>query len=282
MSRVDLAMIDERYRILELLGSGSMGTVYRVVDQRTGDEVALKRVSPAASIGLPHTQEEVEEDRRALKREFQLLASLYHPHIIGVYECGFDENQQPFYTMDYLEGETILVYGQDQPLAVKLNLLAQMFDALAYLHEQDVLQHDLKPENILVADGQVKLTDFGLAACELHLSPAVTNLQGTAAYMAPEMLKGEHSSKASDIYAGGVIAYELLAGRHPFNVKNMNRLILSVLHDEPDLAILPENEDLRALVGALLAHEPGERIQNADAVVEALMNIKRKGQEKEN
>jgi serine/threonine protein kinase len=199
-----------------------------------------------------------------------------------VYDCGFDENDQPFYTMDYLEGETILVYCEDQPLAVKLDLLGQMFAALAYLHEQDILQRDLKPDNILVCDGQVKLTDFGLAACELHLSPAVTNLQGTAAYMAPELLKGEHASKAGDIYAGGVIAYELLAGKHPFDVNNMNRLILSVLYDEVDLATLPENEALRDLIGRLLAREAEGRPESAADVAAALANVKLKTERIEN
>lgn len=266
-------MINERYQILELIGSGSMGTVYRVNDRQTGAVLALKRVVPITIGGLPISHKEAEKDRLALKREFQVLASLNHPHVIRVFDCGFDENSQPFYTMEYLQGKSILAYTQEQPLPVKLDLLRQMFTALAYIHERDILQRDLKPDNVLVIEGQVKLADFGLAACQAFVSPAVTNLQGTAAYMSPELLKGELPTKAADLYAGGVIAYELLAGRHPFDVHNMNRLILGVLHEDPDLTRLPEEEDLRALVGALLARKPEDRPQSAREVVAAWEQI---------
>jgi serine/threonine protein kinase len=266
-------MINERYQILELIGSGSMGTVYRVNDRRTGTVLALKRVVPITVGGLPISHEEAEEDRLALKSEFQVLASLNHPHIIRVFECGFDENAQPFYTMEYLQGESILAYGQEQPLPVKLDLLQQLFAALAYLHQRDILQRDLKPDNVLVVQGQVKLADFGLAACQAYVSPAATNLQGTAAYMSPELLKGELPTRAADLYAGGVIAYELLAGRHPFDVRNMNRLILGILHEDPDLSRLPEDGELRALVGALCAREPEQRPLKASDVVEAWLKI---------
>lgn len=253
-----------------------MGTVYRVNDRQTGAMVALKRVVPITTGGLPISHEEAEEDRLALKREFQVLALLHHPHIIRVFDCGFDENAQPFYTMEYLQGESILVYGQDRPLTVQLDLLQQLFTALDYIHERDILQRDLKPGNVLVVDGQVKLTDFGLAACQAFVSPAVTNLQGTAAYMSPELLKGEPPTKAADLYAGGVIAYELLAGHHPYDVHNMNRLILSVLHEDPDLAQLPGDRDLQALVGKLIAREPEERLRSAADVVAALQQIRQR------
>lgn len=265
-------MIAGRYQILELIGSGSMGTVYRVQDQQTGAVLALKRVVPVTSGGLPISHEEAEQDRLALKREFQVLASLDHPHIIRVFDCGFDEFSQPYYTMEYLQGDSITAYAQASPLLVKLDLLQQLFSALSYIHRRDILQRDLKPDHVIVIKGQVKIADFGLAAYEAFVSPAATNLQGTAAYMSPELLKGEPPSKSSDLYAAGVIAYELLAGHHPFDTRNMNRLILGILHDDPDLSALPENEQLRTLVGALLAREAADRWQSADQAIDALQS----------
>lgn len=268
-----LNIIIDRYQPLELLGSGSMGTVYRVRDVQQDQIKALKRVMPAPGSLLAAMQNDIEGEREALKREFAMLAALDHPYIVRVFDCGFDRGGRPFYTMEYLHGQTVTAYGQDQPQAVKLDLLLQLFKALAYLHERDILQRDLKPSNILVTDGQLKLTDFGLAACEAHYSPAVTTLQGTPAYLAPELLMGEPPTKAADLYAAGMIAYELLAGRHPFDVRNMNRLILSILHEEADLAVVPGPQPLRALVGALLARDPAERPKGADQVVRKLANI---------
>lgn len=267
-------IINERYQLLELLGSGSMGTVYRVHDLQNDQIKALKRVMPAPGSRLASLQNGVEGEREALKHEFAVLAMMDHPHIVRVFDCGFDRGGRPFYTMEYLHGQTITAFGQDRPQGVKLDLLAQLFAALAYLHARDVLQRDLKPSNILVVDGRLKLTDFGLAACEARYSHAVTTLQGTAAYMAPELLMGQPPTKAADLYAAGMIAYELLAGHHPYDLRNMNRLILSILHEAPDLEAVPEPAPLRELVGSLLAREPEQRPASAEAVVRMLADIK--------
>ena len=274
-SSAEQLIINDRYQILELLGSGSMGMVYRVADRQAGTEIALKRVIPVPTSVVASAQFTEKADWQALRREFKMLAALVHPHIVQVMDCGFDQQGHPFYTMTYLNGRKLLDDGQDQPLSYQLELLRQVFSALAYLHERDILQRDLKPDNILVVDGQAKLTDFGLAACEAQFSAAVTNLQGTAAYMAPELLMGEQPAQATDLYAGGMIAYELVAGHHPFDVRNMNRMILSILHEAPDLTALPaEPEGLRHLVGALLAQKPAQRPASATAVVAQLAQLK--------
>jgi len=254
-----------------------MGQVYRVMDLKTGRVVALKRVMVVDALREArmgeggHKVVPPEEDHRALAREFKLLADLRHPHIVDVIDYDFDESGQPYYTMAYLaDALPIIEYCQDRTLECKIDLLVHMFEALAYLHEHNVLHRDLKPDNVLVMNGQVKLLDFGLSTADTTHGYA---LQGTAAYMAPELLKGHPPSQATDLYAAGVVAYELLAGHHPYDVRNLNQLMLSVLHEEADVAALPVDPNLQALVGKLLANDAQARPQNASGVVEELAKI---------
>lgn len=263
-------LINDRYKLLQLLGAGSMGQVYRALDRRTGDVVALKRVMVLDAIREQERQVGSADDCRALTREFRVLASLHHPHIVNVIDFDLDEGDQPFYTMDYLvDAQPIIAYGQGLPLEQKIELLLQMFDALAYLHQRDILHRDLKPDNVMIVQDRVKLLDFGLSA---GLTNAGYGLQGTVAYMAPELLQGKPPSKATDLYACGVIAYELLTERHPFNVRNVNRLMLDILYAEPDLAAMPDDPPLRDFVGQLLAKEAVERPLSADSAIDLLLS----------
>ncbi len=265
-------MINDRYQIDELLGNGSMGQVYRVTDRQTNQKLALKRVLVVDALREAESHEGSALDHHELECEFHLLASLRHPHIVRVIDYDFDQNGQPFFTMDYLvDALTIIAYGQDRPLEGKIRLLEQMFAALAYLHENDILHRDLKPDNVLVVGSQVKLLDFGLSTC---LTNAGYALQGTAAYMAPELLRGEPPSKAADLYACGVITYELLVGHHPFDVRNLNQMMLSILYEEPNVDALPVSSAVRALVGRLLAREMRDRPSAAGEVVAELERIK--------
>src|SRR5690242_10653310 len=148
-----------RYRLMAPLGEGAMGTVCRVHDRLTGQDVALKRVRLA-----PQAAADLEADRLALAHEFRTLAGLRHPHIISVFDYGFDAERQPFFTMELLDGaQTILGVGRQQSVDLRVGLLVQAFEALAYLHRRGVLHHDLKPENVLVSNGHARLLDFGLS-----------------------------------------------------------------------------------------------------------------------
>ena len=207
-------MLGNRYRLLDLLGAGGMGSVYRAVDELTGETVALKRVAPSAI--QPITTPEL---RLALAHEFQALAGLRHPNIIAGLDCGFDEEQKPFYTMELLDGARPLLPSIGRaPHAVRIGLLLDLLDALRYLHRRGVLHRDLKPSNILVVEGAagpaIKLVDFGLStgSDEAHRHRAA----GTLLYMAPELLLGAPASVASDLFAVGVLACEVLGGRRPF------------------------------------------------------------------
>ena len=266
-------LINDRYEIEARLGSGSMGQVYRVFDHQTGQVLALKQMMVVDALQEAEIRKGVPDDHRVLDSEFQHLASLRHPNIVCVIDYDFDKNGQPYFTMEYLaHAQTIVEYGAGLPAAEKLMLLAQLFEALAYLHENEILHRDLKPDNVLVVDSRLRLLDFGLST---NMTNAGYALQGTAAYMAPELLQGEPPTKATDLYACGVIMYELLAGRHPFDVRNLNRMMLSILYEEPDLTALPVDEPLRELVGRLLSNDLDVRPQEARAVAAFLASINR-------
>ncbi len=265
MVGLDPPTINPRYRLLDLLGEGGMGTVYRALDRLTGETVALKHVAVAPAV-LDFTTQTDHDPALALAQEFEVLASLRHPHIIAVRDYGFDVNHQPFFTMDLLEGAaTIIEAGHAQPFEFKINLIQQMLLALLYLHRRGIVHRDLKPGNVLVKDGVVKVLDFGLS---IAVERAENTPVGSLAFMAPEVLEGQPASVASDLYAVGVIAYELLAGRHPFDTYNVSRLIDQILSEQPDLTAL--DQPIATVIGWLLAKAPHERYTNAGEVIRAL------------
>ncbi|MBI5927815.1 MAG: tetratricopeptide repeat protein [Chloroflexi bacterium] len=229
-------LIGKRYQLHEPLGRGAMGAVYRATDRLTAQTVAVKRVTVMLENRPLDSSTEKFDTRLALAREFKVLASLRHPHIISVLDYGFDEAGQPFVTMELLqEARPFVLAGQGETLERKIELLVELLQALAYLHRRGILHRDLKPGNVLVtADGKVKVLDFGLAV----ESDQAKEIAGTIAYMAPEVLQGKQVTVASDLYAVGVMAYELIAGRHPFDVRDTNHLVHAILGNNPDLSLL--------------------------------------------
>lgn len=274
--------IGGRYILHELLGAGGAGAVHRALDRLTGVTVALKRVRVPVEAGSA----EGAALRLALANEFRTLASLRHPNLIGVLDYGFEADpragdavRQPYFTMEYLAGaQTMLQAGAGRPLAVRVDLLAQLLQALAYVHRRGIVHRDLKPGNVLVAGhddgtGTVKVLDFGLAAmCGYQPAGGMpgTGMSGTIAYMAPEMLTGRPAEQMADLFAVGVMAYELFAGRHPFDVSDVGRLLREVLYASPDLALLEAHGELAEVVGRLLAKDPASRYESAEVCLAAL------------
>ncbi len=257
---IPVSSFNYRYRLHERLGSGGMGAVYRAQDILTGEEVALKRVISTAV--TPPTP----ELKLALAREFQALAALRHPHIIAARDYGFDQAGQPFFTMELLPKAVPLTQaGQWQDITGKVVLLTQLLQALIYVHRHHIIHRDLKPGNVLVADGMVKLLDFGLAALAGH----VGETSGTLLYMAPELLRGAPVTAVSDLYAVGVLAYELLAGWLPFDPTSLD-FIKNLLTQEPDFSYVDAPPELAAVVRRLLAKEPDGRYPDAASALEAL------------
>ncbi|MEM8857728.1 MAG: tetratricopeptide repeat protein [Chloroflexota bacterium] len=251
-------IINGRYILHEEIGRGKMGVVYRATDRLFNKTIALKKVQtqePAYDIAF----------RLALANEFQILAGLRHPNIISVLDYGFDGEKQPFFTMSYIpNGQTILEAGKDQPFKLKADLIHQLVQAMAYLHRRGVLHCDLKPDNVLVVDGVVKVLDFGLSdSSQLGAGGSA----GTPLYMAPENFDQGIFLPASDLFAVGVLAYELLVNIHPFAPYDF-KFLDRVLEEEPDLELVDFR--IRSFISNLLQKNPQSRPQNATSALTLL------------
>lgn len=264
--------IGRRYDVTGLVGRGGMGVVYRALDRLMGREVALKRVNTAGDQSFADSRDAL-DFRLSLAREFKMAASLRHPNVIEVLDYGFDDDGQPYFTMELLHDPVeFLDYAVDQPFQHQVELIVQMLNALVYLHRRGITHRDLKPANVLVVGGQIKLLDFGLSVMHERTSQQdlATQTAGTLAYMAPEILMGEPGAAPADLYAVGVMSYELFAGRHPFDTSNVAHLIDAVLHDVPDYQLLPVDPAFGVVLQRLLQKHPEARYRGAYEAIQAI------------
>ena len=273
------------YEIVASLGAGGMGEVYRAKDPRLGREVALK-VLPEAFAR--------DADRLArFEREARTVAGLNHPNIVVLYSVEEDDGVR-FLTMELVEGEGLdhHVTPGGLPLARVLDLGITLADALVAAHERGVVHRDLKPANVMVTrEGRVKVLDFGLAKLEssetgLDATQAATmatplstpgQILGTVPYMAPEQIRGGMVDSRTDLFALGVMLYELTAGRRPFAGATPADVSSSILRDTPEplstaRADLPADVD--RIVGRCLEKDPRARFQTALDVRNALRALK--------
>jgi eukaryotic-like serine/threonine-protein kinase len=204
------------YRLLRLLGEGGMGSVY-LAERDQGD------FSLRAALKLIRADVLNDEARARFVRERRILAQLSHPHIAQLHDGGMAENGTPYFTLEYVEGEPITKYCDARKLTIRerLQLVLQVCEAVAYAHRNLIVHRDLKPSNIYVtADGQTKLLDFGIAKLlDADAAAGQTATQSrmmTPEYAAPEQVLGEPITTATDVYAIGVLIYELLSGRLPY------------------------------------------------------------------
>lgn len=269
-----MTFVTNRYRILDELGSGGMGTVYRAEDRLLRTEVALKRiVTHPGRIPPTDTPNEYVRSSLLLVNEFRTLAGLRHPHVISVLDFGFDRDGQPFYTMTLLpDGQNVRDYALLLPLSRRLILLGQILDALRYLHRHGILHRDLKPENILVnGDDRAQLLDFGLAILR-DRQQTESWLSGTLGYLAPERLKGHPATERTDLYSLGVVAYTLISGEFPFPQDSIATLLNAIHNDPPDFSRIPD-APLSRWVAQLMAYDPAIRFATADKALQALSTV---------
>jgi len=256
----------KRYILHEQLGKGGMGIVYRATDRLTGRDVALKQLHRDFLTTEDSTQDELTRANLLLSKEFRLSASLHHPNIVDVYDYGFDEHRTPYFTMALLQNpQTLLQIVPQTSISERLEIFWQIVRAVFYLHHRGIIHRDLKPANVLVESGEVKILDFGLSGVVARNSKNVQQnvLIGTLGYVAPELLQEEEASFQSDFFALGVIGYELLAGKHPFEITNMTKLVADILFTNVDVSVLDVPIGVVNVIDRLLQKSPKDRYPSA-------------------
>ncbi len=272
-------ILDKRYQIQAHLGTGGMGEVYRVLDLEQDRVCALKILNTMVDQKVVH---------RRFHREFQVLSRLQHPRLVRTYAWGFAEDR-PYFTMEYLPGKTLERIIADQARLGQFrashffDLIQQIVEGLAYIHSQGAVHRDLKPSNIMVLETEegieTTILDLGLAKFRHLHSVSITQTGtaiGTAEYMSPEQGKGLWVDHRSDLYALGVILYEMLTGVPPFSGQNPVSVIMKHIRESAP----PMNEahvevpaQTQQIVLKLLAKEPVDRYQSAEELVQALNGV---------
>lgn len=262
-------ILGKRYQLLERLGSGGMGSIFQARDLLAGSRVALKQVAVPMDYDLLAGRADGNGFDLALAQEFRALATIRHPHIISVYDFGFGRQGQPYYTMEYVGGgRTILESGENLTSQEKADLVFQMLQALAYLHRQGILHRDLKPSNTLVVDGRLKLLDFGLSVItERTVEHLTQTTSGTVAFLAPEIFQGKAYSRASDLYAVGLIAFELFSSQFPYDESNLATLLFEIVSKPVDATAYGVNSRLAPVLNKLLSKTPEARYADSTEVI---------------
>jgi eukaryotic-like serine/threonine-protein kinase len=264
------------YEILSMLGSGGMGAVYRAYDSKLQRTVAVKILSEEAG----------EDGRRLLLQEARAASALSHPHICVIYEVG-EADGRAFIAMEYVDGKPLseMIPAQGLPVETVLRYGTQIAEALTHAHDRGVIHRDLKSSNIIVSrEGLAKVVDFGLArrfafsAPDMPTSSNVletdSGLAGTISYMAPELLLGDPPTVASDLWALGVLLYEMSSGHLPFTGRTSFELTAAVLRGgvPPLSAAVPSG--IRMIIALCLAREPAARYRSAGEVRAALLAVR--------
>jgi serine/threonine protein kinase len=262
------------YEILDTLGEGAMGTVYRARDTKLGRDVALK-VFPVNLAADPDRL-----DR--FQREARVLAAIDHPNIVTIFSVE-DYAGVHFLTMALVAGESLQEKLETGPVTLPAfySIAGQLTDALGAAHERGIIHRDLKPANIMVTeDGRVKVLDFGLAKltetdpyeAETDLKTKAGIVMGTAPYMSPEQVQGHALDHRSDLFSLGIVFYQMLTGERPFRGDNAAALFSAILRDEP-APITGAASELSRLVLRSVAKHPDERFQTAREVHDALNRL---------
>lgn len=276
------------YRIIEPLGTGGMGAVYKAHDEKLHRVVALKVLTPEAVAQA--------DRRRRFLQEARAASALNHPHILTVYEIG-EADGKPYMVMEYVQGQTLRQRITQGALLIKdaLDIAIQMSEGLAKAHEHGIVHRDLKPENLMISgDGYAKILDFGLAKLTERRKPSFPTdsaektlvqvnteagtIMGTISYMSPEQLLGQRVDLRSDIFSFGIVLYEMTTGRCPFVNDNRIDTMHAILHKEPEPPHTVKSDlplDLQRILAKALAKAPKSRYQTIRELLADIKALKR-------
>jgi serine/threonine protein kinase len=261
-----------RYEIIEELGRGAMGVIYKAKDPVIGRYVAIKTIRLGDFTDSAH----VAELHSRLMREAQSAGVLSHPNIITIFDVG-EEAGLAYFAMELVEGVTLehIVEGEQRlDESAIVSIARQTADALGFAHQRGIVHRDIKPANIMLTqDGRVKVADFGIAKVGSTKMTQTGMLLGSPSYMAPEHFLGKPLDGRSDIFALGILLYELITGQPPFVAENLGTLSYKIAHEDPlpPIKLKPGmNPRLNALVVKALARDPAARFQTAEEMCAAL------------
>jgi serine/threonine-protein kinase len=255
-----------RYEILDEIGQGAMGTVYRARDPLIERTVAIKTVS------LEQLRQEGADAEARFLREAQSAGRLSHPHIVTIYDVG-EADGLAYIAMEYLPGRTLrdLMNMGPMPLDLALDTAMQMAEALAFAHEHGVIHRDIKPANVVVTGqrGHIKLTDFGIAHLVNSEHTQAGQMLGSPRYMSPEQAMGREVDGRSDIFSLGAVLYEMLTGHYAFNGDSLPAIVYRVINESPVAAatLRPRLPDGVASVLALMLNKKPEARPDARTLV---------------
>ncbi len=265
------------YRILEKLGEGGMGVVYKAEDSRLKRQVAIKF--------LPHHISANKEEKQRFEIEAQAAAQLNHPNIATIYAIE-ESGEEVFIAMEFINGVELKdkISKTKPTIDESISIIEQVAQGLGAAHQKGITHRDIKSSNIMVTPtGQIKIMDFGLAKVRgvSNITKFGTTL-GTTAYMSPEQARGEHVDQRTDIWSLGVIFYELLTGKFPFRGEFEQAIIYSILNEEPEaIASVDKNLPVRldSIIGKMLNKDLNSRYRNADELIKDLKGAHTQKQE---